>query len=89
MVPPAVFGVAVAAAAACAIWLGVCAVKVRLASGALGVAPLDALATLIIVVVPCPAAWAALAILVLSVAVVGAVKLTTLTAGVTTVVPAL
>lgn len=55
IVPPAVFGVALWAA--CAVWIcaGVWAVKVRLASGllgALGVALLDALATLIMVVVP-------------------------------------
>ena len=63
--------------------------KVKLANGALGVAPLAWLAILMTVVVPVCAADAAWAILVLSTAVVGAVRLTTLTGGVMVAVPVL
>ena len=55
MLPPAVFGVALwAACAACAVWIcvGVCAVKVMLASGELGALGVLLLATLMTVVVP-------------------------------------
>ena len=87
MVPPEVFGVATAVAACAEACAGVCAVKVKLAIGADGVFPLAGDATLITVVVPLLAACAAWAILVLRVAVVGAIKLMTLTAGVIVVVP--
>ena len=92
MVPPAVFGAAACAACAvcvCAIWLGVCAVKVMLANGLLGADGVALLATLMMVVVPCPAAWAAWAMLVFNVAVLGATRFTTLTAGVIVAVPVL
>ena len=56
MLPPAVFGAAVTAACAAAIWLGVCAVNVRLASGALGADGMLLLAMLMTVVVPLLAA---------------------------------
>ena len=58
MVPPAVFGVAVAACAVWAVWIcaGVCAVKVMLASGALGTDGVLLLAMLMTVVVPLLAA---------------------------------
>ena len=82
MVPPAVFGLAAAAAAWALACAGVCAVKVRLASGLLGADGVALLATLMMVVVPCPAAVAALAILVLRTAALGAMRLITLTAGV-------
>ena len=59
MLPPAALGAAACAlCAACAVWIcvGVCAVNVRLASGALGADGVLLLATLITVVAPCPAA---------------------------------
>lgn len=56
MLPAAVFGAAVAAAWAAAIWLGVCAVKVMLASGELGALGVLLLAMLMTVVVPLLAA---------------------------------
>ena len=79
--PPAVLGVAELALAWAAIWLGVCAVKVRLAMGALGVDGVLLLATLMMVVVPLLDAWAALAIFALSTAALGAIRLMTFTAG--------
>ena len=52
ILPPAVLGTAVAAACVAWIWLGDCAVKVKLANGELGALGVALLATLITVVVP-------------------------------------